>query len=219
MKAKIGQKAPPLAVSTWLQGPDINFDQLSGRVVLVEMFQLNCPGCFLHALPKAIDLYQRYSEHGLSVLGISTAFEDFDQNKEENLIRLIENGEVVGETFRLLDQQGQLVDKRLPYRIPFPLAMDRIIKRPVKVSGYEVSGFIEELFPDFAQQGKTHQQQIEDHVWHYLQDLHTHAETFELFDLKGTPSHILVDKQGRFRECIFGACPDLETRLLELLQE
>lgn len=219
MKAQIGQKAPPLAVSAWLQGPALNFDQLSGRVVLVEVFQLNCPGCFLHALPQAIDLYQRYSEHGLSVLGVSTAFEDFDKNNEENLIRLIENGEVVGETLRVLDQDGQLIDKRLPYRIPFPLAMDRLNKRESEVTDNDVSAFIEKLFPDFSQQDQAQQQKIQEQVCRYLLALQYHAETFERFDLKGTPSQILVDKQGRLRDCNFGACPDLETRILALLLE
>jgi thiol-disulfide isomerase/thioredoxin len=219
MKAQIGQKAPPLAVSAWLQGPAVNFDQLSGRVVLVEVFQLNCPGCFLHALPQAIDLYQRYSEHGLSVVGVSTAFEDFDINNEQNLARLIENGEVVGETLRLLDHHGKLIDKRLPYRIPFPLAMDRLNKREIELTDNDVSVFIEKLFPDFAQQAKAQQQKIQAQVCRYLQALQYHAETFERFDLKGTPSQILVDKQGRLSDCIFGACPDLETRVLALLQE
>ncbi|MDD1641142.1 MAG: TlpA family protein disulfide reductase, partial [Methylococcaceae bacterium] len=51
MKAQLGQKAPLLSLSDWVQGEPVNFDQLSGRVVLVEVFQVNCPGCFLYALP------------------------------------------------------------------------------------------------------------------------------------------------------------------------
>ncbi|MDD4906730.1 MAG: TlpA family protein disulfide reductase, partial [Methylobacter tundripaludum] len=105
MKAQIGQKTPPLSVSTWVQGTETNFDRLLGQVVLVEVFQVNCPGCFLYALPQAVDLHRKYSEHGLTILGVATAFEDFDKNNLENLIRLIENGEVVGETLRMLSQQ------------------------------------------------------------------------------------------------------------------
>ncbi|MDD1626814.1 MAG: redoxin domain-containing protein, partial [Methylococcaceae bacterium] len=116
MKAQIGQKAPLLQVSDWVQGEPCVFDQLSGRVVLLEVFQVNCPGCFLYALPQAIDLYQRYSDQGLSVFGVATAFEDFDKNNLENLTRLIEKGEVVGETHRMLSQQGKLIADRLPFR-------------------------------------------------------------------------------------------------------
>ena len=219
MKAQLGQKAPLLSLSDWIQGEPLNFDQLSGRVVLVEVFQVNCPGCFLYALPQAIDLYQRYSDHGLSVLGVATAFEDFDKNNLENLTHLIENGNVVGETLRVLSQQGKLIAGRVPFRIPFAVAMDRLQKRQRDVTQDEIEIFINQRIPDFEQQTETYQQKIRQQVQHYFQSLTYHAETFELFDLKGTPSHILVDKQGLLRDCAFGTHPDLEARVLELLQE
>ena len=219
MKAQLGQKAPLLSLSDWVQGEPVNFDQLSGRVVLVEVFQVNCPGCFLYALPQAVDLYQRYSDHGLSVLGVATAFEDFDKNNLKNLTRLIENGEVIGETLRVLSQQGKLVAGHLPFRIPFPVAMDRLQKRQAGVDPNEIETFINQRIPDFEQQPDTYRQKIRQQVQHYFQSLTYHAETFELFDLKGTPSHILVDKLGLLRDCAFGAHPDLEEHVLELLRE
>jgi thiol-disulfide isomerase/thioredoxin len=219
MKAQAGQKAPLLSLSEWVQGKPVNFDRLSGRVVLVEVFQVNCPGCFLYALPQAVDLYQRYSDQGLSVLGVATAFEDYDKNNLENLTRLIKNGEVVGETLRALNRQGKLIAGRLPYRIPFPVAMDRLQKRQVDVTQNEIETFINQRIPDFEQQTEVYQQKIRQQVEHYFQSLTYHAETFELFDLQGTPSYILVDKQGLLRDCAFGAHPDLETRVLELLRE
>ena len=219
MKAQLGQKAPLLSLSDWVQGEPVNFDQLSGRVVLVEVFQVNCPGCFLYALPQAVDLYQRYSDHGLSVLGVATAFEDFDKNNLKNLTRLIENGEVIGETLRVLSQQGKLVAGRLPFRISFPVAMDRLQKRQAGVDPNEIETFINQRIPDFEQQPDTYRQKIRQQVQHYFQSLTYHAETFELFDLKGTPSHILVDKHGMLRDCAFGAHPDLEEHVLELLRE
>jgi len=219
MKAQIGQKAPLLQVSDWVQGEPCVFDQLSGRVVLLEVFQVNCPGCFLYALPQAIDLYQRYSDQGLSVFGVATAFEDFDKNNLENLTRLIEKGEVVGETHRMLSQQGKLIADRLPFRIPFPVAMDRLQKRQANITQDEIAAFINQRIPNFEQQTETWQQKIRQQVEHYFQSLTYHAETFELFDLKGTPSHILVDKQGLLRDCGFGTHPDLEERVLALLRE
>jgi hypothetical protein len=219
MKAQIGQKAPLLSVSTWVQGAEVNFDQLSGQVALVEVFQVNCPGCFLYSLPQAIDLYQKYSEQGLAVLGVATAFEDFDKNNLENLTRLAEHGEVVGETLRVLSQQGKLNDGRLPYRIPFPLAMDRLSKQRDEVSDSLIANFIQDHIPDYEQQPNAHQQQIRLQVENYFQSLDCHAATFECFELKGTPSYILVDKQGILRDRAFGIYPGLESRILELLQE
>ena len=220
MKAKIGQKAPLLSVSDWVQGEPVNFDQLSGRVVLVEVFQVNCPGCFLYSLPQAIDLHRKYSDQGLSVLGVATAFEDFDKNNLQNLIRLAENGEVVGETLHMLSQQGKLTaDSRLPFRIPFPLAMDRLNKRQSDVTDDEIAAFIKDRVPGFDQQPEPYQQKIRQQVQDYFQSLDYHAETFERFDLKGTPSHILVDKKGMLRDCAFGAYPELEARVFGLLRE
>ncbi|MGZ8172407.1 MULTISPECIES: TlpA family protein disulfide reductase [Methylobacter] len=219
MKAQIGQKTPPLSVSTWVQGTETNFDRLLGQVVLVEVFQVNCPGCFLYALPQAVDLHQKYSEHGLTILGVATAFEDFDKNNLENLIRLIENGEVVGETLRMLSQQGKLSAGLLPYRIPFRVAMDRLNKRQGEVSDNVITNFIKDRVPNFEQRPEADQQKIRQQVQNYFQSLDYHAETFERFDLKGTPSHILVDKQGILRDCAFGDYPELEMRILGLLQE
>jgi len=219
MKAQLGQKVPLLSISTWVQGTETNFDRLLGRVVLVEVFQVNCPGCFLYALPQAVDLHRKYAEHGLTIVGVATAFEDFDKNNLENLTRLAENGEVVGETLRVLSRQDKLSAGRLPYRIPFPLAMDRLTHHRGEVSDNVIAEFIQNYIPDFEQQSKERQQQLRQQALNYFQSLDYHAETFERFDLKGTPSHILVDKQGILRDCAFGAYPELEMRILGLLQE
>ncbi|MGR9014691.1 MAG: TlpA family protein disulfide reductase [Gammaproteobacteria bacterium] len=219
MKAQIGQKAPLLSVSAWVQGTEVNFDRLTGQVVLVVVFQVNCPGCFLYALPQAIELHRKYSEHGLTVLGLATAFEDFDKNNVENLSRLAEHGEVVGETLRVLSRQGKLNAGRLPYRIPFSLAMDYLTRQRGEVSDALIAHFIDDHIPEFKQQSSERQQQLKLQVFNYLQSLDCHAQTFECFELKGTPSHILVDKRGILRDCAFGIFPELETRILELLQE
>ena len=78
MSAQISKKAPNLKVSEWVQGNDTNLDQHSGNVVLVEVFQVNCPGCFMYGIPEAIEIFNKYKSKGVSVLGVATAFEDFD---------------------------------------------------------------------------------------------------------------------------------------------
>ena len=216
---RIDQKAPLLSVSDWVQGCPTNFDQLTGKVVLVEVFQVNCPGCFLYSLPHAIALQQRYSEQGLVVLGVATAFEDFDKNNLENLNRLVKNAEVVGETLRALEQNNQLQNGKLAYRIPFPLAMDSLQKRQDDITNSTVSTFIDDHFPDFKLQQKTIQEQTRQKISKFLQARFYHAKTFELFSLQGTPSHIVVDKKGTLRACEFGAFPELEELLLQLIQE
>jgi hypothetical protein len=218
-KAIIGQPAPLLAVSKWVQGDTVAINELTGRVILVEVFQVNCPGCFLYALPQAIQLHQHFYSQGLSVAGIATAFEDFDKNTVENLQRLADTGEVIGETQKALQHHGLLENGRLPYQIPFPLAMDNLVKRANPVTEEEISAFITEHLPDYFRQTKTYQ----DKVWHqvsdYLSKLSYHAQTFETYQLKGTPSTILIDKKGILRECAFGQDLDLEAKISQLLQE
>lgn len=218
IKAQIGQKAPLFSVSDWVQGEPTNFDQLTGKVVLVEVFQVNCPGCFLYSLPQALDLHQRYSDKGLTVLGIATAFEDFDKNTLENLLKLVNHHEVIGETLHALNQHEILQADRLPYRIPFPLAMDRLVKRDTEVSQGEITAFIKEHIPNFDQKAKDYRENVLQQVQGYLQKLEYHAQTFELFNLKGTPSHILVDKNGILSDCGFGSNPELEKQIQELLR-
>ena len=57
-----------------------NIDKLAGNVVVVEVFQVNCPGCFLYGLPQAISLYEKFKDKNVKVLGVATAFEDYDKN-------------------------------------------------------------------------------------------------------------------------------------------
>ncbi len=163
-------------------------------------------------------LHDRYSEQGLTILGIATAFEDFAINNTENLIRLAEQGEVTGETLRVLSQQGKLNANRLPYRIPFPLAMDRLTLRQ-EVTDKLISDFIHEHIPDFDRQTPTNQYYIQQQAQNYLMSLNCYAETFGCFELKGTPSQILVDKKGVLRDCVLGVFNNLEGRVLELLGE
>ena len=100
MPAVIGEKAPNLRLSEWVQGIPTNFDQEKDHIVIVEVFQVNCPGCFLYGIPEAISVYEKYSSEGVRVIGVATAFEDYDKNTLGNLKMLAETGEVVGDTKR-----------------------------------------------------------------------------------------------------------------------
>ena len=93
MPAVIGEKAPNLRLSEWVQGIPTNFDQEKDHIVIVEVFQVNCPGCFLYGIPEAISVYEKYSSEGVRVIGVATAFEDYDKNTLGNLKMLAETGE------------------------------------------------------------------------------------------------------------------------------
>jgi thiol-disulfide isomerase/thioredoxin len=220
MVAKIGAKAPNLQVSTWVQGKPTNIDKEKGNVVLVEVFQVNCPGCFIYGIPEAIDIYKKYKDKGLTVLGISTAFEDYDKNTIENLQKLVTTGEVIGETYRAFGQYGQLKDgNKLPYKIPFPVGFDVLKKENGQMTDNKVMGFIEANIPDFRSYSEKDRQVLVERVKQYLRTKEYSAKTFEDYALRGTPSSILVDRKGILRSTFFGSNGFLEGAVEELLKE
>ena len=216
--AKLGEKAPLLQISDWVQGKPTNLDQLIDRVVLIEVFQVNCPGCFLYSLPQAIDMYQKYYAKGLTVLGVATAFEDFDKNTLDNLDLLAKQNKVIGETLRVLEENKQLMGQQLPFQIPFPLAMDKITKPKNEITSDEIAMFIEQHIPDFIHQNEHERKQIQQKVLRHLQSRLSTAETFKLYGLQGTPSHIVINKKGNLKACEFGLFSDLEWVISSLLQ-
>lgn len=220
MVAKIGSKAPNLEVSTWVQGKPTNIDKEKGNVVLVEVFQVNCPGCFLYGIPEAIDIYKKYKDKGLTVLGVATAFEDFDKNNLTNLEKLVTTGEVIGETYRALAQYGQLKDSnKLPYKIPFPVGMDLLKKESDHLTDGKVMDFIEANIPDFRSYTEKDRQVLIERVKQYMRSKEYSAKTFEGYALRGTPSSILVDRKGVLRSTFFGSNGILEGAISELLDE
>ena len=220
MIAKIGTKAPNIEVSTWVQGKPTNIDKEKGNVVLIEVFQVNCPGCFLYGIPEAIDIYRKYSESGIKVLGLATAFEDFDKNNLDNLQKLVKTGEVIGETYHTLSQYGQLRDgNKLPYHIPFPIAMDMLKKESGPVTDGKVMDFIESNMPDFRSYMEKDRKVVIERVKHYLKSKQFSAKTFEEFALRGTPSAILVDRKGILKQTYFGSNGSLRGAVEELIRE
>ena len=220
MSAVIGEKAPNFGTSEWVQGTPTNFDQEKDHIVLVEVFQVNCPGCFMHTLPEAIEIYNKYKDEGVRVIGIATAFEDFDKNTLDNLKMLAETGEVVGETKSAFQMSGQLQEgNKLPYKIPFPLAMDNLVKTTGEISQEKIMQFIYPQIPEFDSQPEEYKNQIIQRVKDYMKSKEYSAETFEKFALQGTPSTILVDRKGVLRDVSFGQVGQTESMIQKLLSE
>ena len=219
MSAQIGKKAPNLKVSEWVQGNDSNLDQHSGNVVLVEVFQVNCPGCFMYGIPESIEIFNKYKSKDVSVLGMATAFEDFDKNTLKNLELLVETGKVVGETEKMLGQYGHLDAGKITYKIPYPIAMDSLIKQSDDVTKEQMDSLIKKQIPDFDTQSEDYKNEIYDRVKNYFLSKEYSAETFEMYALPGTPSSILIDRKGILRDISFGQNGSLESKIQNLLNE
>lgn len=68
--------APELDVKDWLSTDEnLSLASLRGKVVMVEAFQMLCPGCVSHSLPQAMKVAQTFSPDDVAVIGLHTVFE------------------------------------------------------------------------------------------------------------------------------------------------
>lgn len=136
--------APPLAVSQWFNSDQpISLERLAGQVVVIEAFQMLCPGCVSHGLPQAQRIAATFAGE-VTVLGLHTVFEHHDAMGPVSLEAFLHE-----------------------YRIGFPVGVD------------------------------THDQPGGTPV------------TMARYQLRGTPSLILIDRAGRVRLNAFGHVDDL----------
>lgn len=138
--------APELKVSQWLNTNDpITLAGLRGKVVVIEVFQMLCPGCVSHGLPLATRVLEAFSPQDVVVLGLHSVFE---------------HREAQGSRAAL---QAFLFE----YRIRFPVAIDA-----------HTEG---RLLPD----------------------------TMQAYHLQGTPSLVLIDRQGQVAQTHLGVVSEL----------
>ena len=221
MTAIINKPAPQPEIECWAQGSEPEISKLTGQVILIEVIQVNCPGCFVHALPEAIRLHETYKPQGLKVFAIATAFEHFEHNTLNNLQRLLSSGELQGDPLFQLGQAGFLENNKLPYSIPFSVAMDKLVKNKAVVNKEDINQFILSQIPDFFQGtlSEKEKQSIFQQAESYLNTKKYNALTFESYQLQGTPSSILIDKKGILRQLSFAAVNKLEDDIQRLLNE
>ena len=62
-------------VSEWFNSAPLTPTDLRGKVVLVEFFQMLCPGCVNHGIPQARRVHRMIKADQVVVLGIHSVFE------------------------------------------------------------------------------------------------------------------------------------------------
>ena len=68
--------APPFETETWFNAEaPIRLEDLRGRVVLVTVFQMLCPGCVAESLPQARRVHAAFAKADVAVLGLHSVFE------------------------------------------------------------------------------------------------------------------------------------------------
>ena len=112
--------APELMVSQWFNtDQDLSLEQLRGKVVVMEAFQMLCPGCVAHGLPQAKSVYESFPEEKVAVIGIHTVFEHHAAMTPVSLKAFL-----------------------YEYRINFPVAVDEASEsgQPKTMSAYNMQG-------------------------------------------------------------------------------
>lgn len=70
--------APELAVTRWFNtDASPTLAGLKGEVVVIEAFQMLCPGCVTHGIPQAQRIQQNFGDD-VTLLGLHTVFEHHD---------------------------------------------------------------------------------------------------------------------------------------------
>ncbi len=177
---------------------------------LMVVFQVNCPGCLLYALPLAAKLHQQYSDR-LNILGLATAFEDFDLNTVEHTQRLLERGEFVGATklhFRYLGETS--------YQVPieFPIAFDALGQGSELFTDEDIE-HVCQLTPTLQQPSSELKEQTRLRIMQFLHGRSLAAYTFTVNQLRGTPSWILFDADFTILAQWFGH--KSETEMMSLI--
>ncbi len=178
------------------------------KLNLALLFQVNCPGCFIYALPVFNQLYKKYKEQ-LGMVALSTAFEDYELNSKENTELLVNHGVLIGETKKALNEQG---NEKLPYELHFPIGMDAILQSDQKEELVETICSID---PNFQIWSEYDQNLLRKKVLIYLSNQQKTSLTFTANQFKGTPTIVLFNEQNELLHSWFGHQPidDIITKI------
>ncbi len=122
---------PDWSVDQWFNTPKpVSLPDLRGKVVVIEAFQMLCPGCVAYGLPLAQQVHDLFPRDDVAVIGLHTVFEHHSAMMPVSLKAFLHE-----------------------YRITFPVGVD-------------------------------------------MPGTSTLPVTMERYDLRGTPSMLLLDRTG-----------------------
>ena len=82
----VGRQAPDVLdqADGWLNSPPLSLAELRGRVVLLDFFDYTCVNC-LRTLPYLTRWWERYRDHGLTIIGLHAP--EFDLGADPENVR------------------------------------------------------------------------------------------------------------------------------------
>ena len=113
-------EAMTLDVAGWVGDRAVDLADLRGRVVLIEVFQMLCPGCVSHGIPQALRVHRTLDREQVTVIGLHSVFEHHDVMGPDALEAFV-----------------------FEYKIGFPVAIDRPVEGrsiPATMARYGLQG-------------------------------------------------------------------------------
>lgn len=114
--------APDWTIDEWLNTDrPLERTDFTGKVVVLEAFQMLCPGCVSHGLPLAKKISETFRSEDVAVIGLHTVFEHHEAQGHKVALQAFLH----------------------EYRIRFPVGIDAQSaesRLPVTMSAYELQG-------------------------------------------------------------------------------
>ena len=80
------KQAPGWVISEWINSTGLTLEDLQGKVIVIDFFQLWCPGCNKFSIPLMEKWKQKYIDRkDIQLIGIHTVFEGHSQQTPERL--------------------------------------------------------------------------------------------------------------------------------------
>jgi len=90
--------APEWRVSEWFNSKGFDLADLKGRVVVIEFFQLWCPGCNAFSIPLIKKWHRTFGGElatgALKIVSIHTVFEGFDYQSPDRLRKFLKRKKI-----------------------------------------------------------------------------------------------------------------------------
>lgn len=112
--------APPLLTDGWLNSPKpLDIPDFRGRILVMEAFQMLCPGCVAQGLPQVQRIAQVFPSDRVAVIGLHTVFEHHEAQ----------------------GTRAALAAFAHEYRLTFPIGIDRQVDGfPATMAAYNMQG-------------------------------------------------------------------------------
>lgn len=175
--------APELDVVEWCNSPGVTLEHLRGRVVLLEAFQMLCPGCVSHGLPQAKRARAAFDVDDVAVIGLHTVFEHHDAMGPVALRAFLHE-----------------------YRIDFPVGIDRHEggdPLPVTMRRYQLQGTPSTVLID-------HRGRIRAHAFGAIDDLVLGAQIGQLVAEKRAEATPTAPTETPEPSGLVACCPGAE---------